>query len=182
MLEGGRVAAVGDTRSVLARYLERGGEDSDKWTRNPADPASPLQLEDARVQLVGEAPRQLLHVDMNFRTTAPHRAAFVSVDVLNSLGASVMQAIPTVTPFLGDDAPEHSVRVTIELPPLIPGRYSLTLWAGPHFTEPYAMVDRALGFEIDRSPTKGRTFEHAPDHGYIVPASSYEYVPSSAHV
>jgi len=181
MLENGRVAAVGDTRSVLTRYLQHGGEDSDTWTRGAEDQTGPLQLERASLQLTGETSRQELHVDMHFSTTAPHRAAFVSVDVLNALGASVMQAIPTVTPFVTDDAKEHHVRVMIELPPLIPGRYSLTLWAGPHFTEPYSMIERALGFEIDHSPTKGRTFEHAPDHGYVVPVSSYEYVPSSAH-
>lgn len=180
MLENGRAVTMGDTRSVLARYLQQGGEDSDTWKRGPEDPASPLQLETAHVRLAGEAPRQQLQIEMHFRTTAPHRPAFVSVDVLNSLGASVMQAIPTVTPFVTDDSPEHTVHVNIELPPLIPGRYSLTLWAGPHFTEPYSMIDRALGFEIDRSPTPGRTFEHAPDHGYIVPISSYDYIPSTA--
>jgi lipopolysaccharide transport system ATP-binding protein len=180
MLENGRVTSVGDTRTVLARYLERGGEDSDTWTRGADELPRILQLENVRMRLDGEPPRQLLHVEMHLRTTAPHRPAFISVDILNSLGVSVMQAIPTIAPFISDTSPEHTVHVTIELPPLIPGRYSLTLWAGPHFTEPYDMIARAVGFEVDRSPTKGRTFEHAPDHGYVVPASSYTYVPGGA--
>ena len=36
---------------------------------------------------------------------------------------------------------------------------------------------RALGFDIETSPTKNRTFTHAPDHGYIVPESTCPYEP-----
>ena len=67
-----------------------------------------------------------------------------------------------------------------ELPPLIPGHYPLTLWAGPHFTETYDLVERALGFDIETSPTKNRTFAHSPDHGYVVPESTCTYVSGEA--
>ena len=86
-----------------------------------------------------------------------------------------MQALPSALPFINPERSNHTIKLTIELPPLIPGRYSLTLWAGPHFSETYDTVERALGFDIEVSPTKHRTFEHTPDHGYIVPVSSYHY-------
>lgn len=90
-----------------------------------------------------------------------------------------MQAMSTVSPFIGDDAGSHRLDLTIDLPPLIPGHYPITIWAGSHFTETLDLVERALGFDIDTSPTPDRTFGHAPDHGYIVPASSYTYVPQA---
>ena len=78
------------------------------------------------------------------------------------------------------ERPTSRVRISVELPPLIPGHYPLTLWTGPHFTETYDFVERALGFEIETSPTKNRTFTHAPDHGYIVPESTCTYEPGEA--
>lgn len=179
MLEDGRVTAVGKTDDVLTRYLQRGGEDSDTWRRDPSAPSTPLQFESARLRLEGSAPHQRLHLELNLATTGPHRAGFVAVDILNGLGAAVMQAMPTVTPFISDDAPTHRVDITIDLPPLIPGHYPVTIWTGSHFTETLDLVERALGFDIETSPTPDRTFGHAPDHGYIVPASSYIYVPQS---
>jgi lipopolysaccharide transport system ATP-binding protein len=84
MLEDGRVAAVGDTRNVLARYLQRGGEDSDTWTRDPNAGPAPVQIERANLRFEGHAPHQQLHVELDLRSTASHRPAFVAIDVLNS--------------------------------------------------------------------------------------------------
>jgi lipopolysaccharide transport system ATP-binding protein len=180
MLEDGRVAAVGETRSVLARYLQRGGEDSDSWTRDSKAETAPLQFERAQLVVEGEAPHQQLHVDISLRSTGAHRPAFVAIDVLNSLGTSVMQALPTLSPFVVAEHEYHAVRVSIDLPPLIPGHYPLTLWVGPHFSETYDSIERALGFDIEQSPTPGRTFDHSPDHGYIVPESTFDYMPGEA--
>jgi lipopolysaccharide transport system ATP-binding protein len=179
MLEAGKVTATGPTAAVLAQYLASGGEDSDTWTRSPDAEQTALQFAHAQVRLAGAR----LELELTLRSTAPHRPAFVAVDVLNELGNGVMQALPTVAPFITDEHAEHAVRVGIDLPPLIPGRYTLTLWAGPHFTETYDVVSRALGFDIETSPTPARTFPHSPDHGHIVPPSTVDYRPvSAAHV
>jgi lipopolysaccharide transport system ATP-binding protein len=180
LLEEGRVVANGDPAPVLARYMQRGGEDSDQWRRDPEAPVQALQFESARLRLEDAAPSQKLELELALRSTSAHRPAFVAVDILNALGVSLMQALPTTTPFIEETPGTHTVRVTVELPPLIPGHYPLTLWAGPHFTESYDLVERALGFDIETSPTKNRTFTHAPDHGYIVPESTCTYEPGEA--
>ena len=177
LLEDGRVAANGEPAPVLARYMQSGGEDVDQWRRDPEAAACALQFESARVRVEGVAPLQKLTLDLALRSTTAHRPAMVAVDILNALGVSVMQALPTITPFLTDALRTHAVRLTVELPPLIPGHYPLTLWAGPHYTETYDCAERALGFDIETSPTKNRTFAHAPDHGYIVPESTCIYEP-----
>ena len=177
LLEDGRVAANGEPAAVLARYLQRGGEDSNQWRRDPEAPARPLQFESASLCVEGVAPLQKLELELALRSTTSHRPAFIAVDILNSLGVSVMQALPTVTPFNAYTHVMHTVRVTFDLPPLIPGHYPLTLWAGPHYTETYDLAERALGLDIETSPTKNRTFTHAPDHGYIVPESTCTYEP-----
>jgi lipopolysaccharide transport system ATP-binding protein len=83
-----------------------------------------------------------------------------------------MQALPKLEGFLEDTKPQHLVKLAIELPPLIPGQYLATVWVGSHNTETLDQVTEAIRFEVDESPTLGRTFAHHAAHGYIVPMSS----------
>ena len=86
-----------------------------------------------------------------------------------------MQAIPTLDGILKFKENETTeLTVKIELPPLIPGEYFLSFWAGSHNTETLDFKENILGFRIIESPTKGRTVPHTEDHGYIVPYSKLE--------
>ena len=115
-----------------------------------------------------------MQLELNLRVAGAgaHSPAFVAVDILDSLGTSIMQAVPTVTPFVHDTDPEHAVRILIDLPPLVPGHYGVTLWIGPHNSETFDLVERCLAFDIQESPTENRVFAHSPDHGAVVPESS----------
>jgi len=175
LLEKGSVAAIGEPAEVLARYLERGGEDASTWTRDETATTRPLQFTSARANLDGTT----LHLDLKMRSTARHRPSFIAVDIASGLGQVLMQALPRATPFITDAHPEHALNLTIALPPLIPGHYTLTLWAGPHNTETLDAVERALSFEIETSPTADRTFSHSANHGHIVPPSTAEYRPGA---
>ena len=162
---------------MLGHYLRAGGKDSNAWRRPDGKPAR-LQFESAEARLEGRVPNQKLQLDLRLSSNAPHRPGFIAVDILNSLGASVMQALPTVEPFITQEHRTHLVRLTIDLPPLIPGHYSLAIWVGPHNSETFDFIARAVGFEIETSPTKNRTYGHTADHGYVVPHSTCEYLPS----
>jgi hypothetical protein len=83
-----------------------------------------------------------------------------------------MQAMPTLERFIKSDSSTKRYKVTIELPPLVPGSYSTSYWIGSHNTETYDWVESVVSFEIAESPTPGRSFHHTRDHGYIVPLSS----------
>lgn len=175
LLEDGQAICIDRTDRVLARYMEHGGEGTACWVRDASRASASLQFESAELRVEGVVPDLRLRLELRLATTAPHRAGFIAVDILNALGGSIMQALPTITPFIFDTQRHHEVRVSIELPPLIPGRYPVTLWVGSHNTETLDCIESALSFEIETSPTKNRTFGHAPDHGYIVPPSAVEY-------
>ena len=175
LLEEGRAAASGEPRTVLARYLQRGGEDAQTWSRDLTAPTRALQFESAQVRVEELAPSPKMHLELTLQTATPHRPAFVAADIFTALGGPLMQALPAASPFITDAHPRHTVRLTVDLPPLIPGHYLVTLWTGPHYTETYDCVERALGFEIETSPTKERTFAHSPDHGHVVPKCTLEY-------
>ncbi len=85
-----------------------------------------------------------------------------------------MQAIPQIKPFIRHHLQPFSLVVLIDLPPLIPGHYGISLWVGPHNTETFDEVRGCTTFEVVESPTAGRTFPHYRNHGLIVPFSRLE--------
>ena len=65
----------------------------------------------------------------------------------------------------------YRVDVTIELPPMIPGLYTLDFWIGAH-TGTLDLIRQAVTVEIVESPNPRRSFPYTPDHGSIVPHST----------
>jgi lipopolysaccharide transport system ATP-binding protein len=103
-----------------------------------------------------------------------HQPAFLAVDVADAGGTVLMQALPRPEGFIEDDRRDHRVHVEIELPPLIPGTYFVTIWVGNHHTDTLDEVKDVVAFEVIESPTRGRTYPHEGDHGYLVPRSTIE--------
>ncbi|GJG86395.1 ABC transporter ATP-binding protein [Gemmatimonadetes bacterium T265] len=159
--------------SADARYRTGG-----HWTRT-LDVTRPLTIESVDVTLTGDQPTHRLAVDVRFATNSPHRPAFVALEILDAGGIAIMQPLPTVQGFIRDDVRTHEVRLDVDLPPLIPGSYLVTVWAGTHNTETLDEVKGCVGFEVQASPTRNRTYPHTPDHGYVVPHTTVEYHPQS---
>jgi lipopolysaccharide transport system ATP-binding protein len=125
-----------------------------------------------RCELAGRQPEMKLELEVEMQSVSDHKPAFLAVDIVDAGGTPVMQALPQLHGFVLPDQREHSLRLTIDLPPMIPGFYYGTLWAGSHNTETLDWVAEAISFEITDSPTPGRTFPHTKDHGFIVPPST----------
>jgi hypothetical protein len=69
----------------------------------------------------------------------------------------------------------YRLRIQIELPPLIPGRYTADLWLGSHYSATLDNVKNAIAVTIEHSPSVGRSFPHSADHGRIVPTSKCQF-------
>jgi hypothetical protein len=121
--------------------------------------------------LRGRQPDLVFEAGITLVSHAPHRPALLAVDIKDAVGIPILQALPQWEPFL-NEAPEQVARVSVNLPPLIPGRYLATFWVGTHASETLDVVHDAVAFEIHESPTAGRTFPHTPDHGHVVPHST----------
>lgn len=174
LLASGKLVCAGETSAILARYSQQNLAATDAWNRPSHIPPGPLQFESVQLRLDGTDSQRRLLVDLVMASTQAHRPAFIAIDILNSYGTSIMQALPTVAPFINVKNKRHEVQVIVDLPPLIPGYYSLSLWTG-HNVETYDSVENVAGFDIDISPTPGRTFGHTPDHGFVVPHSTFRY-------
>jgi hypothetical protein len=125
-------------------------------------------------QIAGCQPHHRLEIDLTLRETGTYCPAFVAVDIVDSAGTVIMQALPRTCGFLTANGNGHSLRVTVELPPLIPGVYAVTAWVGPSHSETYDLVETAVSFTVHESPSKNRTIPHSRDHGFLVPRSTLE--------
>lgn len=177
LLSGGKSDCIGPVEDVLEMYLSKIGQGaSSVWCRTNSLKEKDLAFETITAQIVGSQPKIELKLDVSLSSKYIFRPAFIAVDICDSLGVGIMQAIPSLSPFM-EGAGFHRLTIAVELPPMVPGRYWVTLWAGPHNSTTYDMVSECVVFDIADTPQAGRTFPHTSDHGYIVPVSrcTYEY-------
>ena len=171
-LDNGQIAATGTAEECIAQYESRYIESiQTSWRLSEMPLDKKLAITYIHSELRGQQPRLTFDADITLASHAPHKPAFVAIDIADSAGIPVLQAIPQYEPFLGE-AREQVVRVSVELPPLIPGRYLATFWVGSHPSETLDTVHYAVAFDVHDSPTPGRTFPHTKDHGFIVPPST----------
>ena len=180
LLDEGRLTMMGEVADVMAAYSEATGVNGQKVWRRPgeAKPAC-LQIEQVSVELRGEQPCHALECRIRCRSTESHAPAFVEINVQDSQGVVLMQATPAERSFMNDDGELHDLKVTIDLPPMIPGQYAISVWVGSHLTVTFDEVRGCATFEIDAYPNKERTFRYTPDHGQIVAPSSLAYTKDS---
>jgi lipopolysaccharide transport system ATP-binding protein len=171
VLEKGRMLSHGAVEAAISAYLDStSGAKGSVWQRQ-GHCSQPLQFTQIEIELTGSQPSHQLQVRAELRSTVEHAPAFLAVDILDMSGVAIAQALPTLQQFVASRPLTKVVTLEIDLPPLIPGTYSITLWAGSHNTETLDIVANCATFDVVQSPTPGRTFPHTFDHGYIVPAS-----------
>ena len=182
VLHKGNLLLHGKVDQCVAYYTNQGLHKTQAiWEREtPKRETKILSFERVSVELIGQQPNYTLEVQVTLKTHSTHNKAFMAVDITDATGGAVMQALPVLEGFIADNSSIHKLKVEICLPPIVPGQYMLTLWVGSHNTETLDEVKECVGFEIEDSPTMGRTVPHTPaDHGYIVPPSAIEYFVSN---
>jgi lipopolysaccharide transport system ATP-binding protein len=173
VLENGSVAKVGSSAACIKHYFENGSNmplskwKADKITGKP-------QIVEASMNLVGEQPDLELKIRFTTYSEIKARPALISLDIKNTLGITLMQALPVLEPFIEFDNEYKSYKMSINLSGLVPDTYYVDIWIGPHNTETYNIIKEILSFTITESPTIGRNFPHTPDHGFMVPLSTIE--------
>jgi lipopolysaccharide transport system ATP-binding protein len=180
LLSGGQVVCKGNIRDCVSAYDAQNSQDREAvWNRPPDSASSNLEISQIDLKLQGMQPDIFLEVTVALRSNSPHKPAYLAVDISDNIGTTIMQAIPSSENYIADNITDHLVKVTIQLPPLIPERYVVSVWVGSHNTETIDWVKEAVMFEINDSPTIGRSFPHNSEHGYIVPASTIKILTSA---
>jgi lipopolysaccharide transport system ATP-binding protein len=172
LLSQGRLALLADVDECVGAYESSMSRlPGSMWTRPATLGSGPLSYKSLSLRIEGEQPDLTLRIDFVLEGQGMHKPAFVSFDITDSLGVALMQALPVLEGFVQSQAGRQSFTVVVDLPPLIPGQYWVTPWVGSHNTETFDMIHQCAAFEVSHSPTPGRSFPHAVEHGHIVPPS-----------
>lgn len=170
LLRQGTMVFHGDTSSTIENYMESGSSQlGDNWCRKAISNGKSVQITRIACSLNKNLSEDHLLCEMEVETSRTASQSFVAVDILARNFVPIMQAIPSIKPFISGTMGIKIIKFVIVLPPLVPGPYMASFWIGSHFSETYDFVPQAVTFEITTSPCPDRTFPHNPDHGFIVP-------------
>ena len=173
VLDKGKIACQGSVSQCTAEYEIRNSQGQSETWVSPVDRKSGnLVITRINSALKGKQPDLTLELNILLESRANHKSAFLAVDIFSANGAGLMQAIPELNGFISDTEAKHSINVSVRLPPMIPDRYLVGIWVGSHNTATLDEVREVVMFEIQESPTEGRSFPHHSQNGYIVPVSS----------
>lgn len=171
LLEHGQVTKSGTAMEVIKYYQSTiGNKNTNRWKLEEAR-NSPAYFTDLALELKSVQPSLKLEITCSMESNRDHNEAFIAFDIVNSLGLTIMQAIPNVNPFIKWSKNPQQFTFEIDLPPLIPDIYKVSVWMGEHFTRTLSWEKEVIGFEVDKSPTLGRIAPHSYSNGFLVPES-----------
>lgn len=173
LLVNGEVDFHGKAADAISAYLRTNfvGGDAGKWVKNDRDASRLVEITGVSCVVAGNQPELTLTVDVQVESNAVHQPAFLAFDIWAADSTPLFQAIPTDKPFIAYSEASQQIRTEIVLPPLVPGNYKISVWAGPHYSETYDWVKEILSFSVDMSPMPGRTHPHVKNNGYLMPFS-----------
>jgi lipopolysaccharide transport system ATP-binding protein len=177
VLHQGALIFNGDAKNAVLEYASINHRSMQAiWTRSSGQPPGGVGFEELSVTLVGEQPSLKLICSIRTRVFRPRLSSFLTVDITDAFGTTIMQADPSSTPLVPGAPGNYEFSMEIFLPALIPGTYGLSYWIGLHNIETYDIVPNALTFEVNTSPTPGRAYPHSVKDGYVVAQSKCELV------
>lgn len=178
LLSSGRLTDIGSVGSVLRNYRSAFGHEAKIYWRNENKKRRDLiSFKEISLQILGKQPNLSLLVNCKLISFLQHKDAFIAIDVSNSLGVAILQALPNSQSFIKYSPEVHDLVLEVKLPPLIPDLYYLSFWIGSHFTETLTIEKDVICFELSEPPDQSRTFPYSSDHGIIIAHSnvvSYE--------
>jgi len=173
LLSSGSIAVAGTVAEAVSAYVNMAGTTrSCYWTRPETALEAPLTIESVTLEVLGMQPRHILRCRVKLRTCGHFSSAIIAIDVHDPFGSWLMQAVPRVDPFISSAVPAHDLAIDVQLPPLIPGTYVISVWVGNGLTQTIDWAREVTAFDIVDSPTPGRTIPHSSDRGFCVPISS----------
>jgi lipopolysaccharide transport system ATP-binding protein len=175
----GRLEFVGDCEEGVKRYVSQCSSSEEAevdLARHPNRRHGLLPLLE-KVRLLDEAGRPTTQVmcgapvmvEIELRPDCLHQEPHVAVGIDDTLGCRVLTAATYLTDCDSTDLRRRGRLVCrLEQLPLAPGRYSLTLNAGPQGAQWTDMIDQALWFEVVAADYYGNGKLPNPEWGRVL--------------
>jgi lipopolysaccharide transport system ATP-binding protein len=172
LLTNGNLVYDGNIDETINKYLSSAQfSEKQEWFQNESKPLPHFTY--CKIDVAGKQPN--LSLIINFKVKFPdnneYKPAFVSFNIDNAHGLSIMQAIPQEEPFISANDQDKTFQCKIHINGIIPGKYYLSPWIGSQYFDTYDFPRQLLSFEVIDSPIMGRTVDHPEYNGYFVPQS-----------
>lgn len=163
----------GPTDEGINRYLGNlfDNRQSESWENNQIQKPGDFYLERAEITQKGVQPNLELVFTLSFCSSEKFEAAFIAIDIKSFDGTPILQFIPSYDGFIHAKTGNQEFDISCNLPPIMPGTYSVSVWAGSHFSETYRHYLDIMTFEIIETPVQNRVYPFSKNHGYIYPDS-----------
>ncbi|ADR22194.1 ABC transporter ATP-binding protein [Marivirga tractuosa] len=171
-LKDGLMEFKGGIEATLENYMFSVNNQikSSEWI-NDKESDSVIHLKRCKIKLIGKQPNLILEINTEIASNKKHNKLFVAYDITSASGTPIFQSIPIQTPFIEYNLSLQIVTSKIELPKLIPGLYSVSVWFGEHFSRGVLWEKEIVNFEIENSPELNRTYPHNHKNGFLIEKS-----------
>lgn len=172
-LVDGEISFMGEIKETIKSYSKNLSDlsISHKWIKEKRDFNKQLEVVCAEIKIKGKQPSLKLHINIGLMSNIGHGKAFIAFDLQTEENEPIFQAIPSEKPFIAYSEKSQIIQSIINLPPLVPGRYVLSIWIGSNYTEQFDMAREVISFEIEDSPMLNRIYPHSKKNGFLVPHS-----------
>ncbi|TKC08191.1 ATP-binding cassette domain-containing protein [Pedobacter polaris] len=169
VLNSGKSEFVGNIHDCIEYYQNSGLNSIDNWVtkKNLHRP----HFTSIKYQISGTQPDLVLTISFKTSSASKNPAAFVVFGIKSSLGGTIMEAVPSLQPFIQFNGGETSYSCEIKLTGFIPGTYFIYAWLGASEAENYDWQDNILSFEVTLPPMAERTFPYSARTGFLVAQS-----------
>ncbi len=173
VLSNGNKMFEGATEEGISRYLGNQTDNlkSNSWENNSNPKQGEFYLNRSCIQLKGAQPNLELILSLSFNSSEKYDPAFIAIDLKSFDGNPILQFIPSYIGFIKPQLGIQDFKISCDLPPIMPGTYSISVWAGSHFSETYRHYIDIITFEVIESPVLNRVYPFSKNHGYIYPSS-----------
>jgi lipopolysaccharide transport system ATP-binding protein len=170
-LEKGNIISFGSSKSILELYADsfRNIAKSSIWQAPVIYPELSAQILNVKVEVINNGLSLL--VNTKFITNKRFKKSFLAFDVKSIDETPIFQTIPIEDSFIEYSHNELVNLTEIDLPKLIPGIYSLSVWIGPYYTETHDWQKDCVFFEIIENPNGDRIMPHYKENGYLITTS-----------
>lgn len=173
VLNNSKIYFYGSSFESLDKYLNSSLNNliSLNWELANINREKEVQFVKANASVSGNQPNLLLKMDLEILSLHPHSPCFLAVNFTSIDGVQIFQSIPQEQPFIEYSTNLLSLSVIVDLPPLNPGEYNLSIWLGTHYTKTIDYQTDILRVSISESPILGRVYPFSKNSGFISPTS-----------
>lgn len=167
VLNNGMIVNDADATTAIS-YYQKGINQvfNNNWV-NLIDTKEP-KFTKISISIKGKQPNLILSITFEVAKSENAMPAYVAFGIRNSLGAIILEAFPTLKPFINFKHEHQSYNCEVILHNLIPDQYKVYAWLGASELLMFDFVDDHIGFEIFDSPMPDRTFPYSAHSGSII--------------